>query len=880
MTVKNEKFMKLTALFLVATVVLGTIFSLPVSAASGDKVTITFDYCYDSTGNTIKYQQKTVNGEYTVGVKGEELCKIYADGKEAYCIEPGHTLYSGNTLTENASTVWENLGTAKQKAINLALLYGKPGSDKNLSGNEDQKWIAMQLIVWEFVTGCRNTADNYKCTNTKYIDGICADGANSGVKSVYNTISKKLEKHSTVPSFASAAESKTETYEMKYSDGKYSLTLNDSNSILSEFSFKSQNGITVSQTDNKLTLTSSKALNDAVTFTSAKAIPNVEKAVFVPYGDASLQDVITGVENDGEPVKAYFKVKTQTGNLKLIKTSEDGKIADIEFTVKGDNYNKTVKTNLKGEFELADLVPGTYTVTEKSYKEYIAQKTQTVKVENGKTAVVKFDNILKKSEIKIIKKDAETKQVITLAGFGFKIKKSDGSFINTDKTDVFYTDDTGTINLPVQLAYGKYQLVEVKAGEGYVLDSKPVDFEVDGENTVVEVVKYDKVQKGTVTVIKTGDIFASIKKVTDTATLDEMNKEAEEKYLPVYENSVLNGVEFKITAAEDIKTPDGTVRIKKGEVADTITTEKGNAISKPLYLGKYFVTETKTVSGFVLNKKSYTVHLKYDGENVEVTNQNLSVRNDRQKAEISLKKVLEKSDETGGDIKKVFFALYANENIKADDGNYIPKDGLIEIAGCLENGSLTFNTDIPFGKYYVKEYKTDEKYVLDDTKYEFEFLYTDENTAVQKIEINSGKEIVNKPITGYLEITKKDVSTEKLLPNAGFRIKDENGNIVAKKYTDEKGIAKFAINYGKYTYEEFDAPDGYVIDTKPYPFEIKKNGEVIKAEMTNEKQPEPEKPQTGDNSNIGFFIGLGAVALGGLIAFVFIKFKKKDEDDD
>lgn len=66
MTVKNEKFMKLTALFLVATVVLGTIFSLPVSAASGDKVTITFDYCYDSTGNTIKYQQKTVNGEYTV----------------------------------------------------------------------------------------------------------------------------------------------------------------------------------------------------------------------------------------------------------------------------------------------------------------------------------------------------------------------------------------------------------------------------------------------------------------------------------------------------------------------------------------------------------------------------------------------------------------------------------------------------------------------------------------------------------------------------------------------------------------------------------------------------------------------------------------------
>ena len=91
----------------------------------------TSDYCYDSTGNIIKFQQTTVGDGYTVGTPGEELCKIFADGKEAYCIEPGHTLYSGNTLTESASTVWKNLGLAKQKAINLALLYGKPGSEKS-----------------------------------------------------------------------------------------------------------------------------------------------------------------------------------------------------------------------------------------------------------------------------------------------------------------------------------------------------------------------------------------------------------------------------------------------------------------------------------------------------------------------------------------------------------------------------------------------------------------------------------------------------------------------------------------------------------------------------------------------------------------------------
>ena len=298
-------------------------------------------------------------------------------------------------MTENGSTVWKNLGTAKQKAINLALLYGKPGSGKNLSGTEDQKWIATQLIVWEFVSGCRSTNDGYKCTNTKYIDGICAGGANPGVKSVYNAISKNLANYSTVPSFASAIASKAETYEMKYSDGKYSVTLTDSNKILDEFTFKTTNGITATKSGNKLTLTSTSAVNDAVTFNSAKSMPDVGKTVLVPYGDASLQDVITGVENDADPIRAYFKVKTSSGNLKLVKTSEDGNVANIEFTVKGENFNKTVKTNSKGEFELTDLAPGTYTVTENTEGKYAKQNSKTVKVESGKTVTVSFANVLK-----------------------------------------------------------------------------------------------------------------------------------------------------------------------------------------------------------------------------------------------------------------------------------------------------------------------------------------------------------------------------------------------------------------------------------------------------------------------------------------------------
>ena len=190
---------------------------------------------------------------------------------------------------------------------------------------------------------------------------------------------------------------------MKYSDGKYTLTLTDSNKILSQFNFKTTSGVSASVSGSKLTLTSASPVNDAVTFSSAKSMPDVGNTVLVPYGDASLQDVITGVENDADPIRAYFKVRTSSGNLKLVKTSEDGNVANVEFTVKGDGYSKTVKTNSKGEFELTDLVPGNYTVTEITDSKYETQKSQTVKVESGKTAAVTFENVLRKGSLEVVK---------------------------------------------------------------------------------------------------------------------------------------------------------------------------------------------------------------------------------------------------------------------------------------------------------------------------------------------------------------------------------------------------------------------------------------------------------------------------------------------
>lgn len=1232
--IRNKKFTRITALLLVVAVIFGTMFSLPVSAASGDKVTITFDYCYDSTGNTIKFQQTTVSNGYTVGTPGEELCKIFADGKEAYCIEPGHTLYSGNTLTEDGSTVWKNLGSAKQKAINLALLYGKPGSGKCLSGTEDQKWVATQLIVWEFVSGCRSTSEGYKCTNTKFIDGICAGGANPGVKSVYNAISKSLANYSTVPSFASAIASKAETYEMKYTDGKYTLTLTDSNSILSDFSFKTTSGISVSKSGNKLTLTSTSPVNDVVTFNSAKSMPDVGKTVLVPYGDVTLQDVISGVENDADPIRAYFKVKTSSGNLKLVKTSEDGNVANIEFTVKGDDYSKTVKTNSKGEFELTDLVPGKYTVTEHTPTEYAEQKSKTVNVESGKTATVSFSNVLKKwnltvtktdaetksaqgdatlagavygiynngklvdkyttdkngsfttsyyvcgdkwtlkeiepsegylldeteyhigveakkytlennsvsigvtedilkgkiaiikhtddgstkietpekcaefqvylkssgsyakateserdtlvcdeygfaetkelpygtytvhqtkgwngtefiadfdvfvnengktykylinnssleSYVKIVKVDSETGKQIPYAGAGFQIYDPNDKLVTMTYTypevttiDTFYTNSDGYLITPETLPYGKgYSVVEVQAPYGYILDSTPVYFDITAENTseengvtIVKVEKKNTPQKGTITVEKTGDIFSNVTAVGGGYTDENGNDVALTTiYQPEYSVSGLSGAVFEIYADEDITTPDGTVRAKKDELVATLKTNtKGTATSKQIHLGKYRVVEKTAPYGFVLNKTVNHIELTYSGQNEKVTNTSTSFTNDRQKVVIDLTKILEQDEKfnigNNDEILNVSFGLYADEDLKASNGTVIPENGLIEIVTCDEKGKATFKTDLPIGKYYVKEISTDNHYILSDRKYPVVFEYAGQDTASVHISVNDGEPIINSIIYGTIKGLKIDRETGEKITGALFGLFSNNETEFTEETaiftaeSNEEGIFTFEnVPYGEYIVCELKPATGYLPNGESYPMTISENKEVVEINVLNDKipelkttaaidgkkeftvngdvtiddvvsykhlvpgkeytvkgilmdkatgkpflvdgkeitsevtftaekansevtvsftfdgsvitketeivvfealyregteiavhadiedegqtvtihpQPEPEKPQTGDNSNLGFYIGLGSVAVGGLIAFLIIKFKKKDEDDE
>lgn len=290
------------------------------------------------------------------------------------------------------------------------------------------------------------------------------------------------------------------------------------------------------------------------------------------------------------------------------------------------------------------------------------------------------------------------------------------------------------------------------------------------------------------------------------------------------------------------------------------------------------------------------------------------------------------------EITKAAFGIFANEDITADNGSYIPKDGLVAKANCDENGVSYFNAALPFGSYYILEMETSEFYLLDSTKHFFNIDYNANNESQININLNENGEFYNEwekisidfkkvakdtssplagceieiknengtvvykgitgnngklsgvpklphgtytyreitapsgyllddnvytftidgskkvielvmediPLEGGIEITKTDITTDKALPNCGIRLLDENGNILLEKRTDSNGKVLFdKLKAGTYYYQEFDAPEGYQINTEKFKFEIKENGVIIKAVLKNEKTPEtPKTPNT------------------------------------
>lgn len=590
--------------------------------------------------------------------------------------------------------------------------------------------------------------------------------------------------------------------------------------------------------------------------------------------DETVYPVGAETENysiEHNPISMTVTEDVLKGKISIIKHSDDGS-TQIETPEVGAEFEVYLKSS--GSYEAANDSEKDYLVCDENgyaqtkmlpYGIYVVHQIKGLEnteqmedfevniSENEKEYFYLLNDAVKKSFVKIVKKDAETGNIIPVSGIGFKVWDcANSEYVSQEINypsemilNTFYTDESGSLMLPNELVYGDYELHEVQSAEGYVLDKNPVPFTIDGSVETVVVEKTNTAQKGKISVQKTGNVFASVTALGSAIYIDEngeVHESGQTAYTPVFAKENLSGAVFQVIASEDIITADGTIRANAGDVvAELVTDENGYAETDLLYLGKYEVKEITAPDGYVLNAESQFVELTYAGQEIAVRDTvGTAFENDYQGIEISLSKVMENDEKFGisaeESYKNVRFGLFAAENITAADGSVIPADGLISEISLAENMSAKFDTALPFGKYYVQEIATDEHYVLNGKKYLVNFEYMGQEVTTVTVDCGEFKNALKRgKISG-----KKVDENEKSLENALFGLfavdtaEFTADNAYMTAVSDENGHFEFdKIPYGEYIVREIEAPTGYILSDESYPVTISEDGEVIEIKAVN-----------------------------------------------
>lgn len=426
------------------------------------------------------------------------------------------------------------------------------------------------------------------------------------------------------------------------------------------------------------------------------------------------------------------------------------------------------------------------------------------------------------AKLRVIKKDSNTGQTVLVPNAEFKIynldKKEYVKMYTTYPSKVehtsFFTDADGDLILPETLKLGNYRIEEVKAPDGYILNTDYVTVKVDTDtayetdpDTYEAIITTDYVDApavGELTVEKKGEILSGYK--------GGLFAGSEDKEF-VYMEGSLAGAEFEVYAAEDIYTNDlqkdekgeRTKYYSKGELIAVLTTgEDGKAVLSDIPLGAYTVKETKAPFGYVLNEEEKNVTFVYVDDKTPVIEESVTFANDRQKVELSVEK---QDAETELAIAGAVFGLYAGEDIKDTEGNVIVEAGtLLETAVSDENGIVAFIKDYPLGSYYAKEMETPAGYVSSGEIVTYEAEY--QGQEVKAVQLSSV--FLNTPTT--FEFTKEDITSSAELSGATLSVIDKDGNVVETWTSDaeEAHVIKRLVAGDTYTLREEFAPYGYL----------------------------------------------------------------------
>lgn len=530
----------------------------------------------------------------------------------------------------------------------------------------------------------------------------------------------------------------------------------------------------------------------------------------------------------------------------------------VELTLTLDSKPETNYTAIideKGYAEFIDIPYGWYTITETKSIEYVdIMDPQPLYIARDKQKLYYIvQDPRNKRNLKIVKRDEETKEVIPLVGSTFKIWdvsqnryiKQTYNYPTPVDIDEFVTTTDGTLVLPDGLIPGAYELEEIDAPYGYVRKDTRYPFTIEAstpENTEqvkTVIVDFTNVaQKARVVVFKRGEMLSGSFKEGDITR-------------PTYEVKGLEGVEYTITAREDITTPDGTIRMKMGETVTITTGPDGIAKSEELYLGNYSIQETKTIKGYLESTKEFSFVLEYQGQEIDIWDKDMDFTDVRQKMSLNIFKDFETPRYIGmlkDSYLDVVLGIYTKEALTDNMGNeIIAANVLVDKLYINEDSTITQNYDLPMGKYYIQEISTNENYILSDDTYDFEFSPEDNVTPV--IDITLDRNVTNdlrelaklriikyahRNLTPLLKVraffTGENLEEKHTLKDVKFKLYWDNDGVaeelistdgVSEYKTDADGVIDIEnLPFGKYYYQEIEVPKGYELDNALYSFEI------------------------------------------------------------
>lgn len=834
----KSKFKRVTSLFL-ATLMCVTTFagigSTTAYAASGEKADVYMvDFPRDGDANydgVWGHSNLTLKNGWHTGRSNFTNLKAIGSysGNVAYCIEPGISLKVGQTMNKYDENYFNNLaangvisGDEIRLFVGRILQYGYRGtistswrSQNEAAANSIAQAYATQLLIWETVIGERDANFNHVaasgCSNVKDVINAKHPLRNK-IFSYYNSMVQSVQNHATIPSFCNKSSGSAKTIELEWNGSKYTTTLTDSNNVLSKYNFKASiSGVSFSVNGNKLTVSMDTAPSKEFTITATKKNA-VRRGVVVwsegKHGqNSSVQDVVSYAQEVSDSINGYVKMKVSYGSCQIVKTSEDGKVDGINFTITGNGINQTVTTANGGKFQIDNLMPGIYTVTEQAYDKYEPQETHRVTVVAGQVAKVTFNNKLKRGDLQVVKSSEDN----LVEGVKFHLY---GTSLSGDTVDQYaVTDNNGVATFKDVLISGSepYTLEEVDTAIRYVVPKNQT-----------APVKWKEVT--------TRNFNNILKKFTVTVTKSDAEKGEAQG------NAKLSGAVYGIYKGETL-------------VDKYVTDENGQFTTKEYVCDTdWTIREITPSEGYLLDK---TIHeIGADPKLYEVEH-NLTSNDVTEQVIKGNVAIIKHTDDGETKIetpeKGASFEIYLKSAGSYDAANKDERDTIV----CDENG-FGQTKDMPYGIYTVHQTSGWEgREMMDDFD-----VFISQNAQTYRYLIN------NRNFESFVNVVKVDAESGKSIPyaGAGFKIYDPQGNQVKMTftyptpttidvfYTDANGslVTPEKLDYGKgYSIVEVQAPYGYVLDDTPVYFDITEENSTEEGGVTVVKVNKPNMAQKG-----------------------------------